>query len=210
MDVRDRNGGPVSRIDARLVHLLVVCEADLEVLMLFVRLSVEWWHDGTKSQWQLRQLTMTWKHNDDKLRRHFTIWYIFNLEIAERCWLDSSNADWLWLTGGYVAILATYFLVLQRFWNTDVLAAPGHGSSLQSRSRGNINLDGTVLTPAAAARGTRPHHHRTRLLPCGGGDSRLILTTPGRHESRVFMIITSPFTATHTNSRSFSKFVIRI
>ena len=54
---------------------------------------------------------MTWKHNDDKLRRHFTIWYIFNLEIAERCWLDSSNADWLWLTGGYVAILATYFLV---------------------------------------------------------------------------------------------------
>ena len=50
-------------------------------------------------------------HDDGKLRRQLTIWYIFNLEIAERCRLESSNAGWQWLAAGYVAILATYFLV---------------------------------------------------------------------------------------------------
>ena len=103
-------------------------------------------------------------HDDGKLRRQLTIWYIFNLEIAERCRLESSNAGWQWLAAGYVAILATYFLVYNvsdtltywRLLGTDPVSSLG--------SRGNINLDGTVLTPAAAARGTRPHHHRTRLL----------------------------------------------
>ena len=112
-------------------------------------------------------------------------------------WTNVMQIDygWLWLRD-YPSHL---FSCLQPFWHTDELAAPGHGSSLESPSRGNINLDGTVLTPAAAARGTRPHHHRTRLLPRGGGDSRLIVTTPCRHELLIiFQVRNSYLTALET------------
>ena len=87
-------------------------------------------------------------------------------------WTNVMQIDygWLWLRD-YPNHL---FSCLQPFWHTDELAAPGHGSSLQSPSRGNINLDGTVLTPAAAARGTRPHHHRTRLLHAVRGIAGLL------------------------------------
>ena len=91
--------------------------------------------------------------------------------------MESSNADCLWLADGYVAILATYFLVYNlsdtltywRLLGTDPVSSLGAEETLI--------LMAQSLTPAAAARGTRPHHHRTRLLlamPSGGGDSRLI------------------------------------
>ena len=146
-------------------------------------------------------------HDDGKLRRQLTIWYIFNLEIAERCRLESSNAGWQWLAAGYVAILATYFLVYNvsdtltywRLLGTDPVSSLG--------SRGNINLDGTVLTPAAAARGTRPHHHRTRLLLAEQAYS----DNPRSPRIHSFHDYYQPiYRHTHTNSQSFSKFVVRI